>query len=133
MKRVLIGIAFTSLFGTFITASPNSASARLKYFNRFRERYGEAIPDIATLQCAICHGGVNGADRKIRSAYAMALEEQIGMKNCTDDATIDAALQAMEAVESEPDNPDGPTYGELLAEGNLPAPAPPPEEEAAEE
>jgi hypothetical protein len=129
MRKLLFGIAFSALCGLFITGEPNSADARVKYFTRFQARYGESIEEVTTLRCAICHGGVNGATRTIRSPYAMALEEQIGMTDCKDDATIDAALTALEAVESEPDNPDGPTYGEILAEGNLPAPAPPPEED----
>ncbi len=125
MKRVLVSVACLSLCGVFVTASPDSASARTKYLARFIARYGESIEEAGMQRCAICHGGANGATRTIRSPYATGLGEQIGMKNCMDDATIDAALTAMEAVESEPDNADGPTFGEILADGELPAPAPP--------
>jgi hypothetical protein len=129
MKRVLLGGCCLFLGGVFITGSPDSASARTKYLARFIARYGETVEAAGTQRCAICHGGPNGATKTILSSYAMGLRDQIGMKNCTDDALIDAALTAMEAVESEPDNPDGPTFGEILGEGNLPAPAPPPVED----
>ncbi len=128
MKKVLIGLACTAVFGVFVTVNPDSANARPKYFARFMERYGEGNEEIATLRCAICHGGENGANKKIQSTFGLALlheiEEAGGAKNCMDDAVIDTALTAVEAVESEPDNEDGPTYGEILGEGNLPAPAP---------
>lgn len=128
MKKVLIGLACTTLFGLFVTASPDSASARPKYFMRLMERYGENIEEVGTQRCAICHGGENGANKKVTSPYAQALLEQIqaagGDKNCMDDSIIDTALTAVEAVESDPNNEDGPTYGEIFAEGNLPAPAP---------
>jgi hypothetical protein len=124
MKKVLIGLAGTALFGFFVTASPNTANARAKYFARFMEAYGADIEAVGEQRCAICHGGVNGANKKLRSAYADGLAEQIGMVNCMDDAKIDAAITAMEAVESDPNNPDGPTFGELLEDGMLPAPVP---------
>jgi hypothetical protein len=128
MKKVLIGLACTALFGLFVTASPETADARPKYFARFNEAYGTDIEAVGTMRCAICHGGVNGANKKIQSAYAAALLEQItaagGEKNCMDDTIIDAALTAVEAVESDPNNADGPTYGEILEGGELPAPAP---------
>jgi len=128
MKKVLIGLACTAMFGFFVTANPDTASARAKYFARLMERYGENIEEVGTQRCAICHAGANGANKKIRSAYAIALFDQIkeagGDVNSMDDAIIDTALTAVEAVESDPNNEDGPTYGEILAEGNLPAPAP---------
>lgn len=128
MKKVLIGLACTMVFGFFVTASPDSADARPKYFARFMERYGEDIPAVGEMRCAICHGGENGANKKITSTYAQAffhqLEEAGGEKNCMDEDMIDAALEAVEDVESDADNEDGPTYGEIFAEGQLPAPAP---------
>jgi hypothetical protein len=124
MKKVLIGLACTALFGLFVAANPDTADARPKYFARFMEAYGGDIEAVGEQRCAICHGGENGANKKVLSAYATALKDQIGMANCMDDATIDAAITAMEAVESDPENEDGPTYGELLEDGMLPAPAP---------
>lgn len=128
MKKVLIGLACTTVFGLFVTASPDTADARPKYFMRLMERHGEEIAAIGEQRCAICHGGENGANKKITSTYAQAffhqIEEAGGEKNCMDDAIIDTALEAVEAVESDPENEDGPTYGEIFAEGNLPAPAP---------
>lgn len=132
MKKFVIGLACTALFGFFVTTSPETASARPKYFERFMAAYGEGNEAIATMRCAICHGGENGADKKIRSAYAIALLEEIktagGDVNCMDEDIINTALEAVEAVESDPENEDGPTYGEILEGGELPAPAPPADE-----
>jgi hypothetical protein len=128
MKKTLVSLACMMLCALFVTANPDSANARTKYLARFIARYGETVEEAGMQRCAICHGGQNGATKTILSPYAIGLRDQIGMKNCTDDATIDAALIAMEAVESDPDNAEGPTYGEILADGELPAPAPPTED-----
>jgi hypothetical protein len=92
--------------------APRPAAARMEYLNAFLARYN--IPAARDAKCTICHG----ANKKTRSEYAIALERQLGARMVKNAAQINAALQAVEAVEAR----QGVTYGDLLKGGNLPPP-----------
>lgn len=69
-------------------------------------------------KCFVCH---QGKKKKNRNAYGDALHEYIGKPDRKDVEKIVAALQTVAEQSSDPETEGAPTFGELIAEGKLPA------------
>lgn len=67
--------------------------------------------------CNVCHVGKK---KKERNLYGQALDKLIEKKE-KDAVKIEAALDEVARQKSNPDDPNSPTFGELIEQGKLPA------------
>jgi hypothetical protein len=120
MKRFSMMVLALVAMGAFGLMRPETAQARMPYFNAFKGEYTKL--DASTVddnKCGICHGGEKGANKKKLSKYAQELKTALGKTNVKEMEDIKKALKAVESK----DAGDGKTYGDLLKEGKLPAAA----------
>jgi hypothetical protein len=107
---------------------PLSARADKAFRDQFQAKYVKAAstdPKDAALReasekagCQICHVG---DDRKDRNAYGNALGKFLSRKtDRKNPAKIQAALDKVAAMKSNPADPRSPTFGELISQGKLP-------------
>lgn len=76
----------------------------------------EAVKEV---KCNVCHVGT---DKKQRNAYGQALAELLDKKeDAKNKQKIQEALDKVAAMKCDPEKPDGPTFGDLLKGGKLPA------------
>ena len=69
-------------------------------------------------KCNICHEGLS---KKNRNRYGVALSKLLSREKDKDDKDkIQAALDKIAAVKSDPKDPKSPTFGELIKAGKLP-------------
>ena len=111
----------------------NTALARKQYSEQFIDKYITPTPttpaqkaidaDVKSVGCAVCHVGPGGKNKKERNAYGAALQEILGKKNEKAVDKIKAALDKVAKESSNPGDAKAPTFGDLLKEGKLPAPA----------
>ena len=69
--------------------------------------------------CAVCHAG--GANKKIRNDYGKQLAKLVSKQDKKNRAKIQAALDAVAKLKSNPSDAGSPTFGEKIANGKLPA------------
>jgi mono/diheme cytochrome c family protein len=69
--------------------------------------------------CAVCHAG--GDNKKIRNAYGKQLAKLLRKKDKKDTAKIQAAMDTVAKLKSDPSDPTSPTFGEKIGSGRLPA------------
>ena len=117
-------LAFVACVAALSLAWPSSESAhaRPQYLKGFSVRY-PSLSAAKSVKCAVCHCVTS---KKALNNYGRALKEEFGQaKNVKDVAQID---QGLFANESKPSHFVGKTFGDLIAEGQLPGepcPAPP--------
>lgn len=114
MRKLLTCVTLGAVVGLLLMSTPQQADAQKQYMDNFAVRYPELAERVEEMKCAVCHGST----KRMRSDYAMALEEALGEKKVKDVEKIMAAFETVEAIEYE----DGMTYKELLDSGELPAP-----------
>ncbi len=71
---------------------------------------------VKKVKCNICH---KGKKKKNRNAYGDALAKLLDRKK--DKKNVEKIRKALKQVESQSATPGGPTFGELLKAGKLPA------------
>ena len=71
---------------------------------------------VKKVKCNICH---KGKKKKDRNAYGDALAKLLDRKK--DKKNVEKIRKALKTVESQSATPGGPTFGELLKAGKLPA------------
>lgn len=119
MSVILRSLFVLALLGSFVStasAVPNFLKqfAGL-YLNDSNAEYGTAVKEA---KCYLCHQGKN---KKNHNAYGEALEhEGLTKADKNDVEKILAALEAVAALSSDPETEGAPTYGELIAQGELP-------------
>jgi hypothetical protein len=116
MLRSLLALVIA--FGAVASAvafPPFQKQFLIKYADGTDEAYTKLAKDDA--KCLVCH---QGKKRKNRNSYGEALSELIGKKDQKDTDKIVAALEEVAKKSSNPDDPDAPTFGELIEEGKLP-------------
>ncbi len=115
MHRSLLALAVAACFAT--------PSLAIKQFqDQFLEKYAdgsdEAYTDLAKgAKCYVCH---QGKKKKNRNPFGRAHAEHLTKKDKKDVDKIVAALEEVAEQSSNADDPDAPTFGELIAEGKLP-------------
>ena len=114
MRKLLPCLVMAAVAGLMLVSTPQQADAQKQYMEAFAEQYPDLAEEVEELKCGVCHG----RSKRMRSDYAMALEEALGEKKVKDVEKIMEALEAIEEVEYE----DGMSYGDLLESGELPAP-----------
>ena len=111
-------IAFLAVAAVVSCLFAPQAQARPQYASALKKAYPDNTKVNAEKNCGVCHGGVNGMNKKAVSDYGKALAEAIGAKNCKDEAKVKAGIAtAGEKKEGEK------TYDAILKAGDLPAAA----------
>ncbi|QDT67746.1 hypothetical protein MalM25_06490 [Planctomycetes bacterium MalM25] len=115
MLRSLLALAVAACFAT-----PSLAIKQFQdqYFEKYADGSDEGFSELAKeAKCYNCH---QGKKKKNRNAYGQALAEHLSKKDKKDVEKIVAALEKVAEESSNADDPDAPTFGELIAEGKLP-------------
>ena len=80
------------------------------------------------VKCFVCHDAKKDAEgktsKKNRNAYGQELSKLLNKNDKKNVKKIQEALDKVATVNSDPKNPASPSYGELIAQGKLPAGAP---------
>ncbi|TWT99426.1 hypothetical protein Pla108_03640 [Botrimarina colliarenosi] len=89
-----------------------------QFIAKYADGTNEAFTaDVKDAKCWVCH---QGKKKDNRNAYGEALHEYLGKKDRKDIEKIVESLDKVAAQSSNPDDPEAPTFGELIAEGKLP-------------
>ncbi|SFH70935.1 hypothetical protein [Planctomicrobium piriforme] len=118
MKKFGSLLVLCALATLMCVSAPRQAAARPQYLKEFTEKYPKVAAQAMELKCGVCHGE-GGKNKKTVSDYGKALGTALGAKNVKDVAKIGEGLD--EAAKK--DAGDGKTFGDLLADGKLPAAA----------
>lgn len=129
MKNFCLLLLCGFVAGTLL-ARIESAYAVAPFKKEFEEKYVKkdpATPEekalaaaVAKVKCNVCHVGKK---KKDRNAYGDALDALLDRKkDSKDKAKIQAALDTVAEQKSNPDDPNSPTFGELIKQGKLPCP-----------
>jgi hypothetical protein len=133
MKSVCsFGLTAVVALASLAALNVGTAHARKQYSDEFVKTYITDSPstpaqkaieaDVKAVKCGVCHVGPGGSKKKERNAYGAALQKQLE-KNEKDTGKIKAGLEAIAKDSSNPADAKAPTFGDLLKEGKLPAPA----------
>jgi hypothetical protein len=147
MRRLGCFLLCAAVMFAVFHAAQRSAMAIPPFKNEFEAVYvkeNPATPQETALaeaamattgKCWVCHvnmsnRGEKGLGKKIRNNYGKALsqllkKEDFGSERRAEEpdkvkAEIQEAMKKVEAMKSDPDNADSPTFGELMAAGKLP-------------
>lgn len=127
------------LMAAVAALSANPAAAIPRFSQAFQEKYvkvGSSNANEAKFaglaqaaKCNVCH--IQGQAKKARNAYGAQLDLLLDKANfkparlkANPDQVkqeLDAALDKVAAMHSDPKNPNSPTFGELIAAGSLPS------------
>jgi cytochrome c2 len=127
MKNFCLLVLFGLVTGTLL-ARIESAYGVAPFKKQFEEKYVKKDPStpeekalaaaVTKAKCNICHVGKK---KKDRNAYGNALDVLLDRKtDAKNTAKIQAALDQVAAMKSNPDDPNSPTFGELIKQGKLP-------------
>jgi hypothetical protein len=127
MKNICLLLLCGFVAGTLL-ARLETAYAIAPFKKEFDDKYVKkdpATPEekalaaaVAEAKCNVCHVGKN---KKDRNAYGEALNKLLDKKaDMKDKAKIQAALDTVANEKSKADDPNSPTFGELIQQGKLP-------------
>jgi type VI protein secretion system component Hcp len=121
-------VLFLGVIG-MITFTASPAVAHKEFKDTFKAKYvkpdSTAVNDVALAKafdeasCTVCHAG--GDDKKIRNDYGKQLALRLKDEDTKDVPKIQAALDEVARLKSNPSDPASPTFGEKIANGKLPA------------
>ena len=148
MKKLGLGLLCTTLsLGIFLEGTANTAFAigafKEGFFARYikedssdaKEQALTAAAGATTGKCYVCHVnmttlGEKGLGKKVRNNYGRALSTFLEKKNFSTErreaepekaaAEIQAALEKVESMKSDPADATSPTFLELIQSGKLP-------------
>ena len=134
MKKPIALMMFCAMMLGLFTCSTERASAIPAFNKEFQDMYfkkdstdpkEKALAEAITkVKCNVCHVGTK---KKDRNAYGEELNKLLDKKEDIKNAPkIQDALKKVEAMPSDPANPQSPTYGDRIKEGKLPAGDPAP-------
>lgn len=119
-KAVFVLLCAAVAFGF----APDSAKAVKPFLDGFKAKYVKADGSaeekafaelVDKTKCNVCH---KGKSKKMRNAYGEALDKLLDKK--ADAKNKEKIAEALDTVAGQK-SPDGPTFGELIKEGKLPA------------
>jgi hypothetical protein len=127
MKNFCLLVLCGFVVGTLL-ARIETAFAVAPFKKEFDEKYVKKNPTtpeekalaaaVAEAKCNVCHVGKS---KKERNAYGEALNALLDKKaDMKDKAKIQAALDTVAAQKSKADDPNSPTFGDLIKQGKLP-------------
>jgi len=127
-KALLFPLCAAFAAGTMLWLATPPAHAIKPFKDEFTAKYVK--PDstnpteqlfaqaVATAKCNVCHVGKS---KRNRNAYGIRLAELLDKTaDKGNTAKIQEALDKVAAMKTDPDNPDAPTFGQLIAAGKLP-------------
>jgi hypothetical protein len=132
MNKVLlrsVGAAAAAVSLTWLVGS--SASAMKPFRDEFMTKYVK--PDSAdakenafaeavqAAKCNLCH---QGKSKKEKNVYGRALNKFLGEEDMENREKIRSALDKAAELKSNPDDPNSPTFGDLIKAGKLPGGGP---------
>ena len=128
MKNLCLLAVFGFAAGAVI-AHVESAHAIAPFKKEFENKYVKAEPAtpeeealaaaVKQAKCNVCHVGTK---KKDKNAYGVALGTLLDKKaDAKNPEKIQEALDTVAAMKSDPNDPDSPTFGELISQGKLPA------------
>lgn len=113
MKKFFSALTVLAIFGASF-AIQGEAQAQKVYLDVFKAEFPQ-VEEAAAKKCNVCH---EGRSKKNRNVYGKAMAEALGAKKVKDKEKIKASLKA---IAEKPSQVEGKTFGELIAEGKLPA------------
>lgn len=127
MRKVCL-LALLGLVAGTLLSRIETAHAIPAFKKEFDTKYVSSSPStpaeeslvaaVKKAKCNVCHVGKKKTDR---NAYGNALAELLDKKaDAKDQEKIKAALDKVAAMHSDPNDPNSPTFGELIQEGKLP-------------
>ena len=149
MSKIGIGFLCCTVVVVSLLVAEHRAVATPAFSKEFVKVYVDPVKDATdsdkkafylaakakTGKCWICHvnmtsEGEKGLGKKIRNNYGRALSEFLDKENYSSkrrkaepekvSAEIRDAFKKVGAMKSDPNNPDSPTFDELIASGKLP-------------
>jgi hypothetical protein len=131
MNSKLVCVAAAVAFLGILVCLVSSALAISEFKNEFVKKYVNADSSnpkdvafkelVTKADCTVCHTGT-GEKPKNRNAYGKALGKFINKKtDKKNPEKIQAGLDEVAKIKSNPDDPKSATFGELIKQGKLPA------------
>ena len=126
-------LRFAVLSLATVTVLSGQVAADARFGKEFKRKYVERDTPYAELvgeaKCHLCHKGKKKKDLNPYGAeLAKLLDRKADKKN---KEKIHEALEKVAEIRIDPEDPDSPTYGELIEQGELPGGEPQSEEEEA--
>lgn len=123
LRALAVGLSVAA--GLAILAAPASAieefytQLEAKYVKPASKKQNDVLLTIAfeEAHCKICHPG---DDKHKLTPYGGALAWRVNKYDKKDKKKIQAAIEEVGKLRSNPQDPKSPTYGELFREGRLP-------------
>lgn len=121
MPRTFGSSSVVCLVAAIISVSATTPAFAIKaFFDEFKTMYvKEGTPlaaAVETAKCNVCHKGMS---KKERNAYGEALEPLLDKKE--DAKNVEKIKESLTKVAAMPSKAGGPTFGELIEKGMLPA------------
>jgi mono/diheme cytochrome c family protein len=121
MSRLTRSTPVLCLAAAVIAGSAATPAFAIKqFFDEFKAMYvkdGTPLAEaVGTAKCNVCH---KGSSKKERNAYGEALDALLDKK--ADAKNVEKIKEALEKVAAMPSKAGGPTFGELIEKGELPA------------
>jgi hypothetical protein len=121
MARFIRSTPVLCLAAAVIAGSAATPAFAIKqFFDEFKAMYvkeGEPLAKaVETAKCNVCHKGMS---KKERNAYGEALSELLDKKE--DAKNVEKIKESLTKVAAMPSKAGGPTFGELIGKGELPA------------
>ena len=128
-RRCLAVLTGLICLGLLLSWSGSAAKADPRFRKQFEELYvkkDSAEPSeqafaakVKKAKCNLCHVGRN---RKMRNAYGAELSKLLDRKKDAKNVEkIRKAMATVAEIKANPDDENSPTFGELIAQGELPA------------
>ena len=115
-----------STLALIVVLSATKAHSRPQYSKEFIAKFvnpattdpsEKAFADAAVeAKCSVCHAGES---KKNRNVFGRELAKML--HNEKDNTKIDEAFDAVLKMKAKPNDPDSPTFGDLMKQGKLPA------------
>jgi len=128
-RALILTCSLAVMAGSLLAARPALALRQFRdeFYVLYLDEESTAEEDVAYVElvrgarCNLCHVGRN---RKMRNVYGEALSELLDHDTDKENVEkIQEAIRAVAELKSNPDDPESPTFGELIEQRKLPAPS----------
>jgi len=127
-KPLLFVIGVASVALVLVCAAPRPAKAIKQFKDQFEAKYVKPdsndpkdkafAAEVQKVKCLVCH---EGTSKKNHNVYGKALKKLLNRQTDRDNKEkIQKALDTVATEKADPNVPDSPTFGQLIASGKLP-------------
>jgi hypothetical protein len=130
-KSLLRGVGVAAVAVSLLWLADSTAHAMKPFRDEFMARYVKADSSdakeksfaeaVQKARCNVCH---QGKDKKERNVYGRALSKFLSEDDAQDREKIKSAFDKVAALKSNPDDPNSPTFGDLIKACKLPGGGP---------